>query len=110
MATPTIYKQRPHPEIVIHNRQPCEVLGWFDATRYSLTDGKRKFTALASECSEAEAITTSAPVIAEDKLPDSPRTDAEIGKLNAVADAAGVVVPEHIATGAKAKPGKKAAK
>lgn len=55
MATPTIYKQRPHPEIVIHNRQPFEVLGWFDATHYTLTDGKRKFTALASECSEPKA-------------------------------------------------------
>lgn len=55
MATPTIYKQRPHPEIVIHNRQPFEVLGWFDATHYTLTDGKRKFAALASECSEPKA-------------------------------------------------------
>lgn len=93
MATPTIYKQRPHPEIVIHNRQPFEVLGWFDATHYTLTDGKRKFAALASECSEPKA-----PAAKEQKpeTAGAPETDEAPGTK---ADA-----PEA----KPAKPGKKA--
>lgn len=98
MATPTIYKQRPHPEIAIHNRQPFEVLGWFDATHYTLTDGKRKFTALASECSEPEAPTAKEP------KPETPETAKE-----PETDEAPETKPD--APEAKpAKPGKKGAK
>lgn len=75
MATPTVYKQRPHPEIVIHNRQPCEVLGWFDATHYTLKDGKRKFTALASECSEPKAPAAKEPKAETPETAKAPETD-----------------------------------